>query len=426
MPATLLHIDRDQLAALRIGDERALERIFRDTYAALVEEAKPQLDDASGAPRVVEGAFKRVWAERATFETPEALETFLHEEVHDCAVRERKRLATLHRFEAGAHVHATPHRTSLPTVDEAWNHLADSLHVMPVDAATAARQHAELVRHDAATHVAPIAQRRIPWGVIAIGVVVAAIVIAPLWWMSQRSTDAAISRALASSDVRLVSTLPGQQAGVTLLDGSKVTLGADSKLVIAPDFGGTVRGLKLEGTGLFTVAPGNKHEFQVRAGNASATATGTTFAVRAYPSDNAVTVSVREGTVRVKASGETRDVAAGHALVVAKNGAMREPSAGELEAALGWTNGNLVIAERPLRDALTEMARWYAYDIKVRDSTLLNRPVSVKAGLQSPRDAIAALERSGRLKFDYEAGNVMVLRDAATAAPQRAAVAKKR
>src|SRR5919197_780311 len=90
MPATLLHIDRDQLAA----------------------------------PRVVEGAFKRVWAERATFETPEALETFLHEEVHDCAVRERKRLATLHRFEAGAHVHATPHRTSLPTVDEAWNHLA--------------------------------------------------------------------------------------------------------------------------------------------------------------------------------------------------------------------------------------------------------------------------------------------------------------
>ena len=415
MPATSLHIDKDQLPALRIGDERALERIFRDTYPAVVEEVKPQLDDAVGIPRVVEGAFKRVWAERATFETPEALDTFLHETLHDCAVRERKRLATLHRLEAGAHVHTTGHRATTPTVDDAWKHLADSLHVLPVDAETAHRQHAEMVRHDAAHHVAAIAERRIPWGVIAIGAVVAAAIIAPLWWVNMRSTDAAVSRALQSSDVRLVSTLPGQQAGVTLLDGSKVNLGADTKLVIVPDFGAAVRAVKLEGAGRFTVAPGNKHEFVVRAGNAQVTATGTAFGVRAYPTDDMVSVRVREGAVRVKANDDTRDVAAGRALVVTKNGEMREPTAAELESAMSWIDGNLVITNRPLREALADMGRWYAYDIKVRDSTLLARPVTVKASLQSPRDAIAQIEQTGHLKFGYD-DQVMVFRDAGAAA----------
>jgi hypothetical protein len=38
----------------------------------------------------------------------------------------------------------------------------------------------------------------------------------------------------------------------------------------------------------------------------------------------------------------------------------------------------------------------------------------VTASLKSPRDAVAALERSSGLKFDYEdGGRTMVLRDAA-------------
>jgi ferric-dicitrate binding protein FerR (iron transport regulator) len=239
-----------------------------------------------------------------------------------------------------------------------------------------------------------------------------------------RSTDAAVSRALQSSDVRLVSTLPGQQAGVTLLDGSKVNLGADTKLVIVPDFGAAVRAVKLEGAGRFTVAPGNKHEFVVRAGNAQVTATGTAFGVRAYPTDDMVSVRVREGAVRVNANGDTRDVAAGRALVVTKNGEMREPTAAELESAMSWIDGNLVITNRPLREALADMGRWYAYDIKVRDSTLLARPVTVKASLQSPRDAISQIEQTGRLKFGYD-DQVMVFRDAGAAAAPAKPAAKK-
>jgi transmembrane sensor len=417
MPATLPRIDQDVLAGIRIGDERSLERLFRESFQPLTEEAAAQVEDRTCAPRVVENAFRRVWEERASFATPESLERFLHSAINDSAARENKRLASLHRFEAGAHVRVPAHKKHEPTVDEAWSHLSASLHAAdsPEAHAAARAQASHLYKHDAVEHVASIGKRRWGLGAIAVGAAVTLAVVAPLWWAERSSADAAATRALASPDARVVSTVTGQQASVTLLDESKATLGPDSKLVIAPDFGSTVRAMKLEGAAMFTVAPGNRHPFQVRTGNASITANGTTFGVRAYPDDPVVTIGVREGEVVVKAGGEGHSVGAGRVVTVTKGGELRPLGATAMDDAFGWAGGGpVVISSRPLRQALPELQRWFALDLKVRDSTLLNRQVSASAKLESPRDAIAAVERSGKLKFDYE-GTTMVLRDAGAA-----------
>ena len=423
MPETLPHIDQEVFAGIRQGNEQSLERVFRDSYPALVQEAKSQLDEPVGIPRVVEAAFRRAWEERASFETPEAFEGFLHTAVREGAARERKRLATLHRFEAGAHVHMSPHATSIPPVDEAWSHLVDRLHAPPPDPAAAAHAREE-ARHHGAEHVASIAKRGVPVVPIAIGLVVAAVVIAPIWYFTRRGPEAAATRALNSPDVRVVSTLPGQQAAVELLDGSKATVGADTKLVIAPEFGAMVRAIKMDGAAMFDVKTGHKHPFQVRAGRTTATAVGTKFGVRAYPGED-VTVVAREGGVTLKAPTGTRDIAAGRGVVVTRAGNLRDATPADIERGFAWAEDRFVITNMPLRDALREMQRWYGYDIKVRDSTLLNRPVNVKAGLQSPRDAIANIEQSGRLKFGYENdGRTMVLQDAGAAGPAAAAPTK--
>jgi DNA-directed RNA polymerase specialized sigma24 family protein len=127
MTAAQPPIDQDVLVGLRHGDDRSLEQLFRDRYPTLVQEASTQLDDPAAAPRVVERAFMRVWDERQSFETRQALESFLHTAVHDSAVRERKRLATLHRLEAGAHVQLN-HQTKPASADEAWSHLKAAIH----------------------------------------------------------------------------------------------------------------------------------------------------------------------------------------------------------------------------------------------------------------------------------------------------------
>jgi ferric-dicitrate binding protein FerR (iron transport regulator) len=419
MPATLPRIDQDVLAGIRIGDERSLERLFRETFQALSEEAAPQLDDRTSAPRVVEGAFRRVWQERASFATPEALEKFLHQAVSECAARENKRLASLHRFEAGAHVRVPTHSKHQPTVDEAWSHLVASLHAAdsPEAHAAARAQAGQLYRRDAVEHVASIGKRRMRVGAVALGAIVAVAIAAPLWWAERSGADAAATRALASPNARVVNTVTGQRASVELLDGSRAALGADTKLTIAPDFGSVVRAVKLEGAALFTVAPGQKHDFYVRAGDARVTATGTTFGVHAYPGDETIVVSVREGSVRVKAD-ETREVEAPGGVVVTKAGAVRDATPAELEEAFGWTEARFVLVNRPLRHALKAFNRWYPMDVAVRDSALLTRPVTVKASLESSSEAIAALEKSGRLSSGTE-GKTTVLRDAAAAAPSK-------
>ena len=57
-------IDPEAVAALRRGEESALERLFRDQYDTLTAEAKTVLGDDTLAALTVERAFMRTWKER--------------------------------------------------------------------------------------------------------------------------------------------------------------------------------------------------------------------------------------------------------------------------------------------------------------------------------------------------------------------------
>jgi DNA-directed RNA polymerase specialized sigma24 family protein len=112
MPGTMPSIDHDALTRLQAGDEQTLRRIFDDHYSTLTNEAATVLEDPAGAPRVVENVFVRVWDERTEFESPEALESFLHKATREAAARAQSRRASLHRFESheGVHTHGNSHR----------------------------------------------------------------------------------------------------------------------------------------------------------------------------------------------------------------------------------------------------------------------------------------------------------------------------
>jgi ferric-dicitrate binding protein FerR (iron transport regulator) len=416
MPATFPPIDRDQLAGLQAGDERALERLFRERFPALLEEANVQLHEPAAARRAVETAFLQLWQQRASFETPDALESFMHRTVREAAAREQSRLASLHRFDSHEGGHARKRAPAPPpTVDEAWAHLSSVLHAPPPNHEAAARAAVEHSRHAAAAHMAAVEKREIPVGALLIGLVLLAIAGGAFWWANRRGDDARIDRALAATDARVLSAKRAQQARVTLDDGTQVVIGPESKLTVPPRFGRDVRAVKLDGTASFTVASGEQERpFRVRARNADVTATGTAFDVRAYDTDSAVVVRVREGEVAVKAGDESHTVGANKAIAIAANGSAQEPPAAALDEALAWADGRVVINNQPLRAVLPKMSRWYGLDLKVLDSTLLDRRVTMTAPLESSKQAITALENGAGVKFGYE-GKDMVLRDSAAA-----------
>lgn len=406
-----------------LGDPRALEEYFRAHFSELTTEAKTQLDDAApSAPRVVEGAFRHAWEERQRFHTPQELDAFLHEEVKHGAAREKSRRASLHYHDVhGNGSHPAPHATASPDVEQSWTHLARTLHLTPDTDSAAAEEVAAHLRHDAAGHVADMAKKR-SWKVpIAIGVVAAIAVAAGIWYVDRLGDEGAITGALASPDARTHVAATAQLAIVTLDDGTRVELTPESKLIVPKQFGDVMRAVKLDGAATFTVAPGHKPPFEVRAGNdTKAVVTGTVLTVRSFSSESTVVFYLKEGTANISRLG-SRDsahvVTAGHALLITKGGAVREPTGPELEEATSWNEHTLTIAKRPLRDALPQLRRWYGIDIKVLDLPLLDRPVTVQAALDSPNEAIKAIEQSANVKFGYD-DKTMVFRDAKAVKPK--------
>ena len=138
-------------------------------------------------------------------------------------------------------------------------------------------------------------------------------------------------------------------------------------------------------------------------------------------------LKVKEGQVTVQVgTGAARTVNAGGALAVSKTGEMQEPSADALGVAFSWMDGKVVIENRPIKDALTELRRWYGLELVVKDSSLLARPVSMSVELSSKKDAIAALEKSGHVKFAYDKQTPVLLDAPAAAAKPAAKAATKK
>jgi transmembrane sensor len=381
-------------------DERELERQFRAHFSRMVEEAKSFLGDAApAAPRVVETVFRQAWQDRQQITDESELTSYRHESLHRCAARELSRRAAAHHL-GGSNAAAAHRGDEAPDVDQSWARLHRLLH--PEDGAQGAQVYAEKLRHEAATHVGDFVKPR-SWRIpLLIGVVTAAIILVVMWRLNRLGAESAVARALSSSDARSLAAGSGQMGIVTLDDSTKVTLAAGSKVIVPRGFGPKMRAVKLEGAATFQVAKGQVEPFQVHARNAVIVVTGTTLTVRSFPTDATVVVQVREGNASMKAGKETREMTAGSAWLVEKDGRVREPSATELAEAVSWTDRKAVIVNRPLREALAEINRWYGVEIRVPELKLLDNRVTVESSLDSLRAAIAQVENTGNVEFGYE------------------------
>ena len=118
--------------------------------------------------------------------------------------------------------------------------------------------------------------------------------------------------ALDSSEAHTLVAQPGQTARLMLDDSTRDV----RRRLEAHDPEGlntTIRAVKIEGAGRFSVAPGNPLPFEIRVGKAAVIATGTTITARAYPNDPFSIVQVDSGTATVRVGKEDHPLTAGQA-----------------------------------------------------------------------------------------------------------------
>jgi ferric-dicitrate binding protein FerR (iron transport regulator) len=301
--------------------------------------------------------------------------------------------------------------------DEAWAHIARSIR-HEGHSPQAIAEAMERTRHDAAEHMAAI-NKPTPWkSIAAIAAIALVVIVVGSRWVGSRGEEERISRAVNGADVRLVSSMPGRGAVVTLNEGTRVTLAPDSKLSIPEQFGPMLRAVKLEGAATFEPRAGETQPLQVFVRNAVVSSTNGAFSARGWSDDPTASVRARAGGVSVRAGDQAQELSAGQAVAVNGDGTTRALDGDALVASMAWMNDSLVVVNQPLRAVLPVLTRWYGLDLKVPDGSLLDRPVTFRAPLNSSRIAVQGIEQSGRVRYTY-AGQDLALRDANEPAPQR-------
>lgn len=164
----------------------------------------------------------------------------------------------------------------------------------------------------------------------------------------------------------------GQQAEVTLPDGSTVTLDTASRLRVA--FTGDERRVMLDGQGWFDLKP-SARPFVIVAGDRTMTADAGRFDVRTDPGQ--VRAFAADGTLSIANGAEGAAVALDPGRLIAMSGseaAIRRLD--DPQSVTGWRTGMLQFDDVRLADAVGELNRYRRTPIRVADTRAADLRIS--------------------------------------------------
>lgn len=206
-------------------------------------------------------------------------------------------------------------------------------------------------------------------------------------------------------------TATGEQRRITLADGSKVLLDAESDLTVR--YGERERTLVLKkGQAQFDVEKDPHRPFIVRAADGSVRAIGTAFQVRVI--GNEVLVTLLEGKVAVDVpsitpAAQPETLIAGEQVAYSTRKSVFRKQEADLEVAKGWTYGDLVFKRWRLDDLVAEMNRYSITKLVIEDPSLGGLVVSGRFHAGDHESLILALESDWPVRATTGVGGEVAL-----------------
>jgi transmembrane sensor len=218
------------------------------------------------------------------------------------------------------------------------------------------------------------------------------------------------------SPAREYAATRGERASVTLSDGTQMVIGPGSRVWITVDSVHRQREVRLDGEAMFSVRHDPTRAFVVRTARAVTRDLGTTFGVRDYASDAVARVVVREGHVAIGAADTVgrpnaeATLGQGDMGEVGSDGRVAPVKRVVADTYLAWARGTLVLDGMPIRDALTEIARWYDVDVQLADSASAERRVSASFTTESAPEALRIIGDAVGLSVERQGGAFVLVR----------------
>lgn len=207
-----------------------------------------------------------------------------------------------------------------------------------------------------------------------------------------------------AGDSIVLSTPPEQTAEVRLSDGTRIVLGANSRLTYPRSFAlDAPREVRLSGEARFEVAHDANHPFWVISGEMRTEVLGTVFDVNAYPGSRA-RVILYEGHVRIGHQQEQLDIHPGQQAVLQDNRHLNITSV-NLKQAGSWTEGLFDYDNMPLGEVMKHIGTWYNVSITAQSESFLERRIHFRfPRTASLNEVVTALNDLGvaRITFQHQ------------------------
>jgi hypothetical protein len=151
----------------------------------------------------------------------------------------------------------------------------------------------------------------------------------------------------------------GGEYNLTLADGTKVWLNADSELRYPVRFTGNTREVTVTGEAYFEVQKQDGKPFTVKTRLGNITVLGTQFNVTSYPEKDQLVTTLVSGKVACKLpNGKSIILTPDQQLTVDKNGSTELKKVNTLYST-SWKDGMFLFENMRLEDIMEQLSRWY-------------------------------------------------------------------
>lgn len=225
--------------------------------------------------------------------------------------------------------------------------------------------------------------------------------------MKNDATTFRQARVEPSPRMLTLTTPRGKDYQVTLPDGTKVWMNADSKLTFPETFSQTTREVTLVGEAYFEVAKESERQFIVNTDFFTTIVHGTTFNIRAYSPDNASIVLI-EGSVTVGKDKQFEQLKPGEMACWKNHGGFTVTEV-DTYSYLQWRNGFFYFDNQSLLEIMRELGRWYNVNIMFDDPRKMNLRLHFVANRSSNiEEAIKNMNELGVAHIEQEQDAVII------------------
>lgn len=196
---------------------------------------------------------------------------------------------------------------------------------------------------------------------------------------------------------------------LTLTDGTKVVMNAASAITFPTVFAGKERKVSITGEAYFEVAHDKSKPFIVSKGDAQVEVLGTHFNVNAYDDEEAINVTLLQGSVRVTALNKKQNL-------ILKPGQMaRITSKLELlpdvniNEVMAWKEGKFRFGDfASIETVMRQLSRWYDVEVEYKGKVSGHIGGTIERAANISQ-VLHILEMTGIVKFNIQGRKIIVM-----------------